>query len=252
MVLPQIQGVRDRAVAEMIEEYAARRLQRIFRGFQGRAMMKRMVFRKNERDQQAAQLARMRKLLSERRQFRALCACVVQARIKGIMWRRRLARMQGAALIIQTCYRGFATRQKLREEERKRLEGAKVDTVYRRGKIVSGVHLFLSVKRCGLSFKFIGRSEEHMDTFLGFVYREQVLVVLDSHNKWCREEKAKAKDKQEKMRQDMYQGYDFSRESEESRTIHMMQDFMGDARAVQKDDKYKEVSVCDAKNGTSP
>ena len=59
LVLPQIQGIRDRAVAEMIEEYAARRLQRIFRGFQGRAQMNRMVFRKNEMDQQAAALERM-------------------------------------------------------------------------------------------------------------------------------------------------------------------------------------------------
>ena len=167
-------------------------------------MMKRMVFRKNEKDQQALQLERMRKALAARRQYRALCACVVQARIKGIMWRKRLARMQGAALVIQTCYRGFATRQKLREEERKRLEGAKVDVVYRRGKIVSGVHLFLSVKRCGLSFKFIGRSEEHMDTFLGFVYREQVLVVLDAHNSCCREEKAKAKEREDKIKQEMY------------------------------------------------
>ena len=95
--------------------------------------------------------------------------------------------------------------KQLREEQRKKLEGAKVDIVYRRGKVVSGVHLFLSVKRCGLSFKFIGRSEEHMDTFLGFVYKEQVLVVLAAHNKWCKEEKQKVKDREKKMQEDMYQ-----------------------------------------------
>ena len=95
--------------------------------------------------------------------------------------------------------------KQLREEQREKLEGAKVDIVYRRGKVVSGVHLFLSVKRCGLSFKFIGRSEEHMDTFLGFVYKEQVLVVLAAHNKWCKEEKQKVKDREKKMQEDMYQ-----------------------------------------------
>ncbi|GMH88110.1 hypothetical protein TL16_g11061 [Triparma laevis f. inornata] len=238
LVLPQIQGIRDRAVAEMIEEYAARRLQRIFRGFQGRAQMNRMVFRKNEMDQQAASLERMRKRMAERRQFRALCACVVQARFKGILWRRRLARMQGASLVIQTCYRGFATRVKLREEQRRKLEGAKVDTVYRRGKLVSGVHLFLSVKRCGLSFKFIGRSEEHMDTFLGFVYKEQVLVILAAHNRWAKEEKQKIKERERKMQEDMYEGFNF-----ESKKIRMMQDFMGDEKGIKSDDKYKEVKA---------
>ena len=35
--------------------------------------------------------------------------------------------MQGAALSIQTCYRGYATKAKIKEAQRKMLEGAKVD-----------------------------------------------------------------------------------------------------------------------------
>ena len=268
LVVPQIQGLRDRAVAEMVEEYAARRLQRIFRGFQGRAHMKRMVFRKNEMEGQASDLLIMRKRLAERRQFRAFCACVVQARFKGIIWRRRLARMQGAALSIQTCYRGYATKAKIKEAQRKMLEGAKVDVVYKRGRVVSGYHLFLTVRRCGLSFKFIGRSEHHMDTFYGkkkkactiflimhesarlflslllpkattttttnpgvtrpvlqpsgYIYRENSLAILEEHNRKCREEKLRLKNEDDRQFADTYSGYDRSKESEETKTVHMV------------------------------
>ncbi|GMH61280.1 hypothetical protein TrRE_jg176, partial [Triparma retinervis] len=226
LVLPQIQGLRDRAVKEMIEEYAARRLQRIFRGFQGRAQMKRMLFRVREKEKQAGRLTFKRKKMAERREYRAFCACLVQARFKGIVWRRRLAKMQGASVIIQTVYRGFATRSKMREAQRKMLEGAKVDTVYRRGMVVSGCHLFLSVKRCGLSWKFIGRSEHHMDTFYGYVYREQTLEVLEEHNRRCKLEKERLKEEHERQMRIKYEGWDESKESTEQQDIKMMQDVM--------------------------
>jgi hypothetical protein len=126
LVLPQIQGLRDSAVADMMMDYASRRLQRIFRGFQGRAQMKRMVFRFNQKEEQHEMLNVRRKKMAERRQYRAWCACVVQARFKGILWRRRLAKMLYATVRIQTIWRGYSVRQKIKEEERKKLEGAKV------------------------------------------------------------------------------------------------------------------------------
>ena len=89
LVLPQIQGLRDKAVKEMMEDYAARRLQRIFRGFQGRAQMKRILFRVREEEKQLERLVVRRKKMAERREYRAFCACLVQARFKGIVWRRR-------------------------------------------------------------------------------------------------------------------------------------------------------------------
>jgi len=140
--------------------------------------------------------------------------------------RNRLAKMQGESVVIQTIYRGYATRAKIKEAQRKMLEGAKVDVVYRRGTIVSGCHLFLSVKRCGLSWKFIGRSEHHMDTFYGYVYREQTMEILAEHNRKCKEQKERLKEEHRRDMKIKYEGWEESKESVEQQSIHMMQDFM--------------------------
>ena len=237
LILPQIQGLRDRAVADMMMDYAARRLQRIFRGFQGRAQMKRTIFRFKEREGQGEALTTKRHRMAERRQYRAWCACVVQARFKGILWRRRLMKMQGASLVVQTIFRGYSVRAKAKEEQRKKLEGARVLTVYKRGKVVSGTHLFLTVRRCGLSFKLIGRSEAHMDTFLGYVYREDVVKLLDAHNSNVTENKRADEEMAEKKKALMSGGYV---ESEEAHKIHALQELMKGGE--EKKEKLVDVS----------
>jgi len=89
LLLPEIQHLRDGAVSEMIEDNASRRLQRIFRGFQGRAQIRRMIFRYKMNEKQKGILIDMRHQMALRRQKRALCCCLVQARIKGMLWRKR-------------------------------------------------------------------------------------------------------------------------------------------------------------------
>jgi hypothetical protein len=116
-------------------------------------------------------------------------------------------------------------------------------SVYKRGRVVSGVHLFLTVRRCGLSFKLIGRSEAHMDTFLGYVYREDTIRVLDAHNKRVKEKGDREKELEEKKFADMYEGYDRSQESEETQKIHMMQELMRDDKKPEKIQDIDEVVV---------
>jgi hypothetical protein len=244
LILPQIQGIRDKAVTEMMQDYASRRLQRVFRGFQGRAQMKRMIFRFKEKEAQEKITQKKRKAMADRRQYRAWCACVVQARIKGLLWRRRLNKMQGAAVTVQTAFRGFSVRQKAKEAQRKKLEGAQVLTVYKRGRVVSGVHLFLTVRRCGLSFKLIGRSEEHMDTFLGYVYREDTLALVEAHNQKVTNWKAEQAAEADRKFAIMYEGYDQSKESDEVKKIHMLQEFMKDpAKAAEKVEAIEKTVV---------
>lgn len=52
--------------------------------------------------------------------------------------------------------RGYQARRKRELLERIRLEGLPVYTCFQRGVSVSGTPLLLTVKRCGLSFKFEG------------------------------------------------------------------------------------------------
>jgi len=246
LVLPEIQGMRDLAVAEMIEDNAARRLQRIFRGFQGRAQIRRMIFRFKMKEKSEDKVAETRHLMALRRQKRALCCCLVQARIKGMLWRRRLARMRGASTVIQTAWRGFSCRMRLREAERKEKEGARVDVVYKRGRVVSGIHVFLEVKRCGLSFKFIGRSEVHMETFFGYVYREDCLKLIERHNEKVRREVERLKALEGAEFDKTYAGYDRRKETDEVKQIHDMQALLNrdkktEALKKEEDDKLKEI-----------
>jgi len=134
--------------------------------------------------------------------------------------------MRGCSIVVQTCFRGYYCRKKLKEAERKVLEGARVDVVYKRGRVVSGCHLFLEVKRCGLSFKFIGRSEEHMETFFGYVYRDDTHKLIESHNEKVRNEVARLEAIEGEAFAKMYQGYDRGKESDDAKQIHEMQSLM--------------------------
>lgn len=134
--------------------------------------------------------------------------------------------MRGASIVIQTAWRGFACRQKRQEAARKELEGARVDVVYKRGRVVSGTHLFLEVKRCGLSFKFIGRSESHMETFFGYVYREDCLRYVERHNEMVRMEVARLGEIEGRDFRSKYKGYDRSKESDDVKAMHDMQALM--------------------------
>jgi len=242
LILPQIQGLRDKAVAEMIRDNASRRIQRIFRGFLGRSQILRMTFRVKQENEQARIVVRKRMKMSEKRLYRAMCVALVQGRIKGILWRRRLARMQGASVVIQTIYRGFMVRQAARAAQRRKFEGAKVDLVYKRGTMISKVHLFLTVHRCGLSFKLTARSEEHMDTFFGYVYREETLKLLEFHNKKLNEANERYRKLEEEEEAAKYVGYDKSKDSLATQQTHAMQQMLNNNLKV-IDEDHKEVKL---------
>ena len=46
--------------------------------------------------------------------------------------------------------------------------------MYHRGMIIGGLSLMLTVKRCGLSFKFIGHDLARCSVYVGYVYGPQV------------------------------------------------------------------------------
>ena len=121
-----------------------------------------------------------------------------------------------------------------------------MDVVYKRGRVVSGCHLFLEVKRCGLSFKFIGRSEVHMETFFGYVYREDCMRLIDRHNENVREEVRRLEEIEGANFRKKYKGYDRSKESEDTKQIHEMQAFMNrdakaEAKKKEEDDRLREI-----------
>ena len=105
-----------------------------------------------------------------RREYERHMAAALQSRFKGWLWRVRLSQMGAASVVIQKFYRGYAARRLRESEEHKRLEGVPVYEVYQRGMTISGVPLILTVKKCGLSFKFIGHDLKESVTYCGYVY----------------------------------------------------------------------------------
>ena len=113
----------------------------------------------------------MRRCANEgRREFEKRAAAVFQSRFKGWLWRVRLKRMGAASIVVQTLFRGYAARRLREAEERRRLEGLPVYEIYQRGMAVSGIPLIVTVKKCGLSFKFIGHDLQQCTTYYGYVY----------------------------------------------------------------------------------
>ena len=124
----------------------------------------------------------MRRRANEgRREFEKRMAAALQSRFKGWLWRVRLRRMGEASVVAQTLYRGYAARRLREAEERRRLEGLPVYEVYQRGMTVSGVPLIVTVKKCGLSYKFIGHDLEKCTTYYGYVYGSYGRLALFHH-----------------------------------------------------------------------
>ena len=84
---------------------------------------------------------------------------------------------QRAVLHLQRRTRGMRARKKLEEEARRKLEGAHVEAVYSKGRTVSGTYLMLTVKRCGLNFKFVGQDMEQCLAYFGYVHALSLIHI---------------------------------------------------------------------------
>ncbi|CAN0064398.1 unnamed protein product, partial [Choristocarpus tenellus] len=97
-------------------------------------------------------------------------ASTIQGLFRGVRWRRELGDMKRAAKVLQHCWKQKVARRAAEKAERLRLNGPEVVTVYKKGTVVSGTALMLSVLRCGLSFMFVGADQHECCSHRGYFY----------------------------------------------------------------------------------
>jgi len=182
LVLPPLNSYRNTAKEATMRWQAAHKLQTMYRGFQSRAMWRRVQHRMRSRRTQDEHLAEKRAALEAIRQYEKRMAAMLQARFKGWLWRARMKQMVIGSIEIQRIARGFLGKKTRRDLERRLLEGLPVDVMLDRGVTVSGVPLILQVRRCGLSFKFEGHDLEKCIVYVGYVYSAQTLELLTAFN----------------------------------------------------------------------
>ena len=186
LALPGLFRLRERRAALAARAACATRLARTYRVFDQRALYKRTAFRLRQKDVQAAKLAARRAAAHLHRLELHRLVSKAQAATRGTIVRgRRIASIVYAAvMLIQSKARAVATRVKLAEDARRRLEGAQTTFVCARGHALpSGDHLLVTVTRSGRNFKFAGLDLETCVVHLGFFYQNQIDALLATYNR---------------------------------------------------------------------
>ena len=165
-----------------VEDYMIRMIQRAFLGFKGRALFRRlwwkrvvhrnaMKFTADERERY--RIVRMRRYNS---------CMLIQSRFRGYRWRLRLFIMTYSALRVQTRFRVYKAQCWYYEERRRLALGPEVIEMMRRGVEISDRKMVLVVYRCGNNYKVLGEDLLNNLRYDGHVYAPEVKELLDEHN----------------------------------------------------------------------
>jgi hypothetical protein len=104
--------------------------------------------------------------------FRYRCLSLIQARIRGILYRKRLAELTANQIIVAARYRGYRCRKMLHENSQRLRLGPEVHRVYKRGHLVKGAvekYLLVEIYVCGHSYRFVGHDMEELVEYQGYV-----------------------------------------------------------------------------------
>lgn len=182
-------------------EFSTRLLQKVFRGYRGRARFRRLCAKSAElQRQRRRRLAQERALLATRR-GRDRLATAIQRQVRGWLWRKRLALMRRSALTIQCVARVRRARSRVAAERRRRDGGPEVVDMTGEGvgrscllKTSQGgggggerggggvMRLTLKVFRCGDHYRLLGLDPVDGVEVEGEVRCDEVRALIDAHN----------------------------------------------------------------------
>jgi hypothetical protein len=180
--LPAIEYARQERNDIRVEQYCAKLLQRAFRGFQGRALWKRLHMRILEQRRQKEAFRENFEKMKNLRDWRYGRLALIQSNVKGWYLRRVMARKQQASVVVQCLARKHQARRRVAQERIRRNGGPQVVEMIRRGVEVSGVKLTVVMYRCGLNYKIIGHDVMGGAQYQGFVYQPEVTRLIEAHN----------------------------------------------------------------------
>ena len=180
--LPCIEYSRQERNDIRVEQYCAKLLQRAFRGFQGRALWKRLHMRAVEQKRQKEAFRGNFEKMKNLRDWRYNRLALIQSNVKGWYLRRVMSRKQKASVVIQCMTRRFQAKQRVAQERIRRNGGPEVIEMIRRGTEVSGVKLMVVIYRCGLNYKIVGHDIMGGSQYQGFMYEPEIVQLIEDHN----------------------------------------------------------------------
>ena len=115
------------------------------------------------------------------RDARYYAASKIQANYKSLSQFRVYRRILTASAVCQRNIRAWFLRRKMAEKRRRLLLGPEVLTMFSGGTFISGCPVYLLVQRCGNNYKFSANDQQTNETYVGYVYADQVDTLLQSN-----------------------------------------------------------------------
>jgi hypothetical protein len=183
IVLPALEYSRREQVNLNKEQFACRILQKSYRGYCGRALFRRLMFRTKERmkqqDNKVGKLDDLRKIRAQRFCFISR----IQSLIRGGISRQKVIKMKLSTLIIQCSFRIYRAKMKVLAAIKRRDGGPEIILMLTREFAKDGFHFNLRVFRCGNNYRLNGSDIETDKLIcLGFFYGAEVNDLLDAYN----------------------------------------------------------------------
>jgi len=159
-------------------------LQRVFRGYQGRAKFRRMHWKRAQYSEQRRRTAHIRGEHDAVRRWRGERLTLIQRLFRGFRWRKRLHALKVASLQVQCAFRIFRAKKIVQAERRRRIEGAAVVSMLGHGRgITLGEFSFtLKIYRSGTNYRLEGLDMLRGAVYDGAVYTQEVMRLIQSHN----------------------------------------------------------------------
>lgn len=183
IVLPALEYSRREQINLNKEEYACRILQKSYRGYCGRALFRRLMFRTKERMRQEDDKSKKVDVLRKVRAHRYYLISRIQAIIRGGISRQKVIKMKMATLIIQCSFRVYRAKMKVLAAIKRRDGGPEIILMLTQEFAKEGIHFNLQVFRCGNNYRLNGNDiETNKLICLGFFYGQEVNDLLDAYN----------------------------------------------------------------------
>lgn len=164
--------------------YATTLLQRVIRGWLGRLRFRAVYLKKREIMRRWWLASKVMLRWKEMRRRHEAAARLVQARVKGMLWRMYLQIMRSAALVLQCSYRVYHAKLRLLAELARRDGGPQVVEMLHGGKLmhVADRTFSLRVFRCGYHYRFEGLDMMRGLTYHGAIHQSELTQQLKRYN----------------------------------------------------------------------
>ena len=182
VVIPALEYKRQESNNLRTTDFSLKMIQRVFRGFRGKARFRRLRARANEVKRQRELLLRRQEGLQQLRVWRHGMASKIQAKLRRFLWRRLMKKLHRAALQVQCAVRIRQAWLAVAKLRNRKLVGPEVVEMLRRGVSIGGLDFTLIIYRCGDNYRMAGHDMVRNAIYEGSLHRQDVIRLVQDYN----------------------------------------------------------------------